>query len=92
MIILYFCDCKYNTCLKMRSFFEAIDFLFVKILFAPMDLFRAIELKNWWLGNIVTWIFIIMCCAATWYWIQQLRLFKANNDDDQDTTAHSFLS
>ncbi len=57
-----------------------------------MDMFASLELKNWWIGNIVTWIFIIICCVATWYWIQQLRIFKANNDDDQDTTAHSFLS
>ena len=76
----------------MRAFFEALQFLFEKILFAPMNLFRAMELNNWWLANIITWIFIIICCAATWYWIKQLQLFKANNDDDQDTTAHSFLS
>lgn len=76
----------------MRAFFEALQFLFEKILFAPMNLFRAMELNNWWLANIITWIFIIICCVATWYWIKQLRIFKANNEDDQDTTAHSFLS
>jgi len=76
----------------MRSFFEGIDYLFVKILFFPLDMFRALELNNWWLGNIVTWIFIIICCAATYYWIKQLQIFKRNNEDEQDTTAHSFLS
>ena len=76
----------------MKSFFEGIDYLFVKILFAPLDLFRALELTNWWLGNIVTWIFIIICFAATYYWIKQLQIFKRNNEDEQDTTAHSFLS
>jgi hypothetical protein len=25
------------------------------------------------------------------YWIKQLNIFKANNEDAQDTTAHSFL-
>ncbi|OYQ33302.1 uracil phosphoribosyltransferase [Flavobacterium cyanobacteriorum] len=76
----------------MKAFFEGIQFLFEKILFAPMNLLRSLELDNWWLANIITWIFIIICCAATWYWIKQLRVFKANNEDDQDTTAHSFLS
>ena len=76
----------------MKAFFEAIQFLFEEIIFAPMNLFRFMELDNWWLANIVTWIFIIVCCAATWYWIKQLQVFKRNNDDDQDTTAHSFLS
>jgi len=76
----------------MKSFFEGIDYLFVKILFFPLDLFRVLELENWWLGNIVTWIFILICCAATYYWIKQLNIFKRNNEDEQDTTAHSFLS
>lgn len=76
----------------MKSFFEALDYLFVKILFWPLDLFRSLELDNWWIGNIVTWIFIIICCVATYYWIKQLQVFKRNNEDEQDTTAHSFLS
>ena len=76
----------------MRAFFEGIDYLFVHILFAPLDFLRALELKSWWLANTITWVFILICCAATWYWIQQLKVFKANKEDDQDTTAHSFLS
>lgn len=76
----------------MKAFFEGIQYLFVKILFWPMDMFRFMELKNWWLANIITWVFIIICCAATVYWLKQLKIFKDNNEDDQDTTAHSFLS
>lgn len=76
----------------MKSFFEGINYLFVKILFWPLDIFRALELKSWWLGNIITFIFIIICFAATYYWIKQLQIFKRNNEDEQDTTAHSFLS
>jgi hypothetical protein len=76
----------------MKTFFEGIQYIFVKILFFPLDLLRALELDNWWLANILTWIFIIICCAATWYWLKQLKVFKDNNEDDQDTTAHSFLS
>lgn len=76
----------------MRAFFEAIGSFFTDFLFLPMDLFRALELENWWIANIITWIFIIICCVATWYWIKQLQVFKNNNDDEQDTTAHSFLS
>lgn len=76
----------------MRAFFEALGSLFTDFLFLPMDLFRALELENWWIANIITWVFILICCAATWYWIKQLQIFKERNDDDQDTTAHSFLS
>lgn len=76
----------------MKAFFEAIGYLFTDILFLPLNLFRSLELENWWLANIVTWIFILICCAATMYWLKQLTIFKQNNEDEQDTTAHSFLS
>jgi phosphotransferase system glucose/maltose/N-acetylglucosamine-specific IIC component len=56
-----------------------------------MDLFRELELSNWWTANIINWMFIVICCVAMTYWIKQLNIFKANNEDAQDTTAHSFL-
>jgi hypothetical protein len=76
----------------MKAFFEAIGYLFTDILFLPLNFFRSLELDNWWLANIITWIFILICCAATMYWLKQLTIFKQNKEDDQDTTAHSFLS
>jgi len=76
----------------MRTFFEALGSLFTDFLFIPLDFFRKLELDNWWLANILTWIFILTACAAFWYWMKQLAIFKANKEDDQDTTAHSFLS
>jgi len=48
-------------------------------------------LKNWWAANTLNWIFMIICAVAIVYWIKQLKLHKANNDEFQDTTAHSFL-
>ncbi|PHK28701.1 uracil phosphoribosyltransferase [Nostoc linckia z16] len=76
----------------MRAFFEGIGSLFTDFLFLPLDMFRALELKNWWLGNLFTWVFILICIAAFVYWLKQLQFYKDNNDDNQDTTAHSFLS
>jgi len=75
----------------MKSFFEGIQCFFEKILFLPMNFFAKTELANWWTANIVNWIFIIICCLAMTYWLKQLQLFKNNNEDLQDTTAHSFL-
>ena len=75
----------------MKSFFEGIASLFVDFLFVPMDMFRELELSNWWTTNIINWLFIIVCCVAMSYWIKQLNISKANNEDEQDTTAHSFL-
>jgi hypothetical protein len=76
----------------MKAFFEAIGSFFSDFLFIPLDFFRRLELQNWWAANILTWIFILICCAAFVYWMKQLQIFKANKEDDQDTTAHSFLS
>ena len=75
----------------MKTFFEAIEFLFVKILFLPMDMFRSLEINHWWSANIVNWVFIIICIGANVYWMKQLKIFKTTGEDEQDTTAHSFL-
>ncbi|HRB72222.1 MULTISPECIES: uracil phosphoribosyltransferase [Flavobacterium] len=75
----------------MKAFFEGIQYLFVDILFAPMDLMRKLELSNWWAANLLNWIFIIICCGATYYWIKELKKHKDSGEDSQDTTAHSFL-
>ncbi len=75
----------------MKSFFEAIQSLFVDFLFLPFDALRELELTNWWAANTINWILIIICCVAMMYWLKQLNIFKKNNEDDDNTTAHSFL-
>ncbi|WP_430614726.1 DUF6341 family protein [Flavobacterium sp. JP2137] len=75
----------------MTSFFNGIAYLFEALLFLPMEFFRELELTNWWTANIITWMFILICTAAFIFWIKQLNLFKKSKEDEQDTTAHSFL-
>ncbi len=75
----------------MKSFFEGIQWLFEQILFAPHDLMRATELDNWWTANIVNWVLWGIISYYIYYWTTQLKIFKDNNEDEQDTTAHSFL-
>lgn len=75
----------------MKAFFNGIQSLFVDFLFAPLDYLRSLELTSWFGANILNWIFMIICAVAIVYWILQLRKHKANNDEFQDTTAHSFL-
>lgn len=74
----------------MRAFFEAIQWLFVDFLFKPLDWLRALELETWAGANLVNWIFMAICFGAAYYWIKQIQLAK--EADEQDTTAHSFLS
>ncbi|WP_395048243.1 uracil phosphoribosyltransferase [Flavobacterium sp.] len=75
----------------MKSFFEGIQWLFDNIILGLHEVLRSLELSNWWLANIISWAFIIICCYYTWYWTKQLQSHKDNNEENQDTTAHSFL-
>ena len=75
----------------MKDFFYAIQDLFVNYLFAPLDYLRFMELENWWLANIVSWLFIIVGFIAFYYWMKQLSIFNANNEEDKTVSAHSFL-
>lgn len=75
----------------MKTFFEGIQYLFVNILFAPLDFLRSLELKTWFAANLINWVFMIICAAAMVYWIKQLRIFDEAGTENQDTTAHSFL-
>ena len=76
----------------MKAFFEAIQWLFENIFFALHDLLRALELKSWFAANFINWGFMIICAAAMVYWIKQLKLHEENGEENQDTTAHSFLT
>jgi Family of unknown function (DUF6341) len=75
----------------MKSFFEGIQWLFDNIILGIHAGLRSLELNNWWLANIFSWTFIIIGCYYSWYWIKQLQMHKDNNEENQDTTAHSFL-
>lgn len=76
----------------MKAFFEGIAYLFEEILFLPLDALREMELSSWWVANAINFVFMIICAVAMVYWIKQLKMFNDNNEDNQDTTAHSFLS
>ena len=75
----------------MKDFFYAIQDLFVDILFAPFDALRILELDNWWLANIISWLFLAIGFVAMLYWLKQLKIFNDNNEEDKSVTSHSFL-
>lgn len=75
----------------MTDFFYAIEDLFVNVLFAPFDALRHIQLENWWIANILSWIFIIIGIVAFVYWMLQLKSHNDNNEEDKSITSHSYL-
>ncbi|QBN19303.1 DUF6341 family protein [Flavobacterium nackdongense] len=75
----------------MKAFFEGIQWLFENILFILHDFLRALELDSWFAANIFNWGFMIICAVAIVYWCKQLMIFDEKGEENQDTTAHSFL-
>ncbi len=75
----------------MKAFFEGIQWLFENIFFIPQNFLRKLEPNSWFGANTINFIFMIICAAAMVYWIKQLKLHKDNNEEYQDTTAHSFF-
>lgn len=75
----------------MKDFFYAIQDLFVDILFAPYDALRAIELDNWWLSNIVSWIFLAIFIVSFVYWMKKLKAANDSGEEDKSISSHSYL-
>ena len=75
----------------MKDFFYAIESLFVDYLFAPYDALRELELDNWWLSNILSWLFLLTGLIAFAYWMKQLKAANDSGEEDKTVTAHSYL-
>jgi|TARA_B100001013_G_C24239379_1_gene296474 hypothetical protein len=74
----------------MKDFFEGIEDLF-ELLLAPLDELRALELDSWFLANGLNWIFMAIGFLAFLYWMKQLKTFNDNNEENRESTSHSFL-
>ena len=76
----------------MKAFFEGIQWFFDNIFFVIHDFLRELEPKSWFAANILNWVFMIICASAMVYWIRQLKSHEQNGEENQDTSAHSFLT
>ena len=70
--------------------FEAIEFLFVEILFVPFDFIR-LDISSWLIQNMVNFSFMIVIASALIYWTLELVKYDKKGDEKKDVTAHSFL-
>ncbi|WP_299393610.1 uracil phosphoribosyltransferase [uncultured Gelidibacter sp.] len=75
----------------MKDLFNGISDLFVNILMMPFDALKELELSNWWLANIFSWVFIIIGMVAFVYWMLQLKTYNDNDEEDKSISSHSFL-
>ena len=74
----------------MKELFEAIEFLFVEILFSPFDFIR-LDITSWIFQNAINFSFIFIISAALVYWTLELVKYDKNEGKETEVTAHSFL-
>ena len=76
--------------MEFKDLFEAIEFIFVEILFIPFDFIR-LEITNWFIQNSINFIFMTIISAALVYWTLELIKYDKKGDEKKDVSAHSFL-
>ena len=74
----------------MKELFEAIEFLFVEILFFPFDFIR-LDITSWIFQNTINFSFIFIISAALIYWTLELVKYDKKEGKESEVTAHSFL-
>jgi hypothetical protein len=74
----------------IKELFEAIEFLFVDILFFPFDFIR-LDITSWIFQNAINFSFIFVISAALVYWTLELVKYDKNEGKETEVTAHSFL-
>jgi len=76
--------------MEFKDLFEAIEFIFVEILFIPFDFIR-LEITNWFIQNSINFIFMAIISAALVYWTLELIKYDKKGNEKKDVSAHSFL-
>lgn len=74
-----------------KGVFEGIQSFAEDVLFLPYEALRSIELDNWWIANIMSWILFAIGMVAFVYWMGQLKIANDNGEEDKSFNAHSFL-
>jgi hypothetical protein len=60
--------------MTVKTIFAAIQYFFTEVLFLPFNFVRSMD--NWWIQNIVSFTFISIALVALVYWLNQLMIFK----------------
>lgn len=76
----------------MKDLFLGIQSFFEDLAFEPLNALRSLELENWWAANIFNWLFMLIAVVAFVYWMQQLKKFNENKEENRSVVSHSFLA
>ena len=74
-----------------KGVFEGIQSFTEDVLFLPYNTLRTVELDNWWMANIVSWLLFAIGIVAFVYWMGQLKKSNDNGEEDKTITSHSYL-
>jgi len=76
--------------MEFKDLFEAVEFLFVEVLFIPFDFIR-LDISSWLVQNGINFTFMLVISAALLYWTLELIKYDKKGEEKKDVTAHSFL-
>ena len=76
--------------MEFKDLFEAIEFLFVEVLFIPFDFIR-LDISSWLIQNGINFTFMLVISAALLYWTLELIKYDKKGEEKKHVTAHSFL-
>ena len=65
------------------NIFKWIGELFTEILFLPFNFLRYGGDLNWWLANVVNWLFLLVGLVLLAYWMNQSVKFKREGTEDR---------
>ena len=74
-----------------KEVFGAIQSFTEDVLFMPYNALRTIELDNWWMANVMSWLLMVIGFVAFIYWMGQLKKFNDSGEEDKTSTSHSYL-
>ncbi len=75
----------------MKDFFEGIADLHQEVLFLPFHALRDLQAESWWAANALNWVFMLICFAAFFYWMKQLKEYDKEGTERTDVKSHEFL-
>ena len=75
--------------MTFKEVFEGIQSVTETVLFKPFDILRSTD--SWFLSNIMSWILMLIGFVAFFYWMNELKKYNDNNEEDRSQTSHGYL-
>ena len=62
-----------------NNIFKAIADFCQNVLFVPYNNIRSMD--NWWVQNMVSWIFVVIGFIGLFYWLGQLKKYQKDENE-----------